>query len=166
MNEINQEIDIINQAIYQNNQIVSQKNQKQKECHEIIWNHIAFLLQQNTDDYYHKSDSFRQNIQFLQAQSADYERQINGLAAQISVLTRQMTDTEPTIDKMNQLLSHTGFQGFYIRKLPIRIKTASQIVRSDGGIAENLSEGEQKFLAFIYFCQLAYEKNPDRRSSG
>ncbi len=161
MQEINQEIHSINQAIYQNNQIVSQQKQKQRECHEIIWNHIAFLLQQNTDDYYHKSDSFCQNIQFLQAQSADYERQINGLAAQISVLTRQMTDTEPTIDKMNQLLSHTGFQGFYIRKHP-QNKNSCQIVRSNGDIAEKLSEGEQKFLAFIYFCQLAYEKNPDR----
>ena len=100
-------------------------------------------------------------MQFLQAQSADYQRQIKGLSAQISELNHQMTDTESTIDRMNQLLYHAGFQGFHIRKHP-QNQNSCQIIRSDGSIAENLSEGEQKFLAFIYFCQLAYEKNPDK----
>ena len=159
--EINQEIHSINQAIYQNNQIVSQQKQKQRECHEIIWNHIAFLLQQDVSTYHHKSEHLRQEIQFLQAQSVDYQRQIKGLSAQISVLNHQMTDTDSTIDKMNQLLNRTGFQGFHIRKHP-QNKNSCQIIRSNGDIAEKLSEGEQKFLAFIYFCQLAYEKNPDR----
>lgn len=161
MKEINQEIYIINQAIYQNNQIASQQSQKQRECHEIIWNHIAFLLRQDVNAYYDKTDRFRQEIQFLQAQSADCQRQIKGLSVQISALNHQMTDTDSTIDKMNQLLNRTGFQGFHIRKHP-QNQNCCQIIRSTGDIAENLSEGEQKFLAFIYFCQLACEKNPDR----
>ncbi len=161
MKEINKEIHTINQAIYQNNQIVSQQSQKRRECHEIIWNHIAFLLQQDVIAYHNKSNYLRQEMQFLQAQSTDYQRQINGLSIQISVLNSQMMNTESTIDKMNQFLKHTGFQGFYIRKHP-QNQNSCQIIRSDESIAENLSEGEQKFLAFIYFCQLAYEKNPDR----
>ena len=55
-------------------------------------------------------------------------------------------------DNINRLLLNSGFTSFTIREKTDK-PNYYEIVRSDGSIATNLSEGERNFLAFLYFHQ-------------
>ncbi len=54
------------------------------------------------------------------------------------------------------MLKHAGFQGFEMRLGKVRDNFAPvyEVIRTETGeIAENLSEGEKNFIAFLYFQQ-------------
>lgn len=59
-------------------------------------------------------------------------------------------NTEAAIDSINKILRDSGFQGFSIRAKD-GVENVYEIVRENGTIAENLSEGERNFIAFLYF---------------
>lgn len=58
--------------------------------------------------------------------------------------------TEAAIDSINKILRDSGFQGFSIRAKD-GVENVYEIVRENGTVAENLSEGERNFIAFLYF---------------
>lgn len=58
--------------------------------------------------------------------------------------------TEAAIDSINKILRVSGFQGFSIRAKD-GVENVYEIVRENGTVAENLSEGERNFIAFLYF---------------
>lgn len=59
-------------------------------------------------------------------------------------------NTEAAIDSINKILRVSGFQGFSIRAKD-GVENVYEIVRENGTVAENLSEGERNFIAFLYF---------------
>ena len=59
-------------------------------------------------------------------------------------------NTEAAIDSINKILRDSGFQGFSIRAKD-GVENVYEIVRENGTVAENLSEGERNFIAFLYF---------------
>lgn len=58
--------------------------------------------------------------------------------------------TEAAIDSINKILRDSGFQGFNIRAKD-GVENVYEIVRENRTVAENLSEGERNFIAFLYF---------------
>lgn len=51
---------------------------------------------------------------------------------------------------INKILRDSGFQGFSIRA-KVGVENVYEVIREDGSVAENLSEGERNFIAFLYF---------------
>lgn len=51
---------------------------------------------------------------------------------------------------INVLLKNSGFQGFRLREKN-GVENVYEVVRSNGIIADKLSEGERNFIAFLYF---------------
>lgn len=88
------------------------------------------------------------------------EEGIASLAAQISVTRRELKALErtvksaiPTIDAINALLQHYGFDSFKLREGATPGTYA--IVRPDGTqVEDTLSEGERTFLTFLYFFHM------------
>ena len=72
------------------------------------------------------------------------------LNKEISDLNRNSVNTSDTIESVNTLLRDSGFQGFSLRPKE-GVPNVYEVVRPDGSIAENLSEGERNFIAFLYF---------------
>ena len=75
------------------------------------------------------------------------------LRDEINVLNRQSVNTKAAIDSINAMLRDSGFQGFSIRE-KTGVPNVYEVVRLNGNIAENLSEGERNFIAFLYFYHL------------
>ena len=75
------------------------------------------------------------------------------LANEIAELNRRIISTKPAIDAINKILRDSGFQGFSLRKKDSK-QNVYEAIRPDGRVAENLSEGERGFIAFLYFYHL------------
>ncbi len=65
-------------------------------------------------------------------------------------MNKYNTNTEAAIDSINKILKDSGFQGFGIHAKE-GLKNVYEVIREDGSIAENISEGERNFIAFLYF---------------
>ena len=66
-----------------------------------------------------------------------------------------LTSLQPAIDKINKTLEGNGFNNFKIQPSPTK-HDRYQIQRADGSYVNNsLSEGEQTFITFLYYMQLA-----------
>lgn len=51
---------------------------------------------------------------------------------------------------INKVLKDSGFQGFNLRAKEDD-ENVYEVIREDGSVAKNLSEGERNFIAFLYF---------------
>lgn len=53
------------------------------------------------------------------------------------------------------MLRDSGMQGFSLQP-KLGVEHVYEVRRPDGSIADNLSEGEKNFIAFLYFYHLVY----------
>ena len=96
---------------------------------------------------------------------------IKNLQEELRSLNSQTVETESAMNNINALLKDSGFQGFEIRPkreevvrpdgvtetfLPTPARNYEVIRPDTGEVAENLSEGEKNFLAFLYFQQTVF----------
>ena len=71
----------------------------------------------------------------------------------IKDLGGKAVDTEPATKKINLMLRDSGMHGFQLKPHESK-EHVYKVVRPDGSIADNLSEGEKNFIAFLYFYYL------------
>lgn len=77
-----------------------------------------------------------------------------GFLEEITEVRKGITSIQPTVDQINNSLASYGFDGFSIQPSHVS-ENSYQIVRANGTPAGNtLSEGEETFVAFLYFMQL------------
>ena len=83
------------------------------------------------------------------------KKEIGELTTQISELNKHNANTEAAIDSINKILRDSGFQGFSIRAKD-GVENVYEIVRENGTVAENLSEGTlSHFCIFTTECAAA-----------
>ncbi|GAA2911879.1 AAA family ATPase [Enterococcus pseudoavium] len=145
----------LNAVIDHNNAIVNEKPKKKTECITKVWELIYFSLKPQVDAYQTSMTSFQQEITKLEEQMNDLIARGNALKIEIQKLSTKNTNTTDSVKAMNTLLKDSGFQGFRIKENK-QITNTYKIVREDDSIAENLSEGEQNFIAFLYFYHLVH----------
>jgi wobble nucleotide-excising tRNase len=93
------------------------------------------------------------------------------LQSELGELRKQTVETELAIININTMLKDAGFQGFEVQPRKERTVKADgtvemvpqnppinyEVVRTDTGeVAEDLSEGEKNFIAFLYFQQQVF----------
>lgn len=69
------------------------------------------------------------------------------------------------MERINNVLKESGFQGFSLAEMPGTASTY-RVVRPDGATTENLSEGERNFIAFLYFYFLVYSSLDQDTTTG
>lgn len=151
--EINSIIDDFNKQIQANNAIVGAKRQKKDECTKKVWELIAFTLQSETSSYKTSRKALDDEISDLAKLVADGGVASRNLDNEIAELNKHVVSTAPAIKSINDLLRDSGFQGFTLREKKGH-PNVYEVVRQNGQIAENLSEGERNFIAFLYFYHL------------
>lgn len=151
--ELNELITGFNQVIQANNAVVNAKQQKQAECKTKVWELIAFTLQSVVESYKTSMTNLNGEIQVLTKQISDTRTASQMLEMEIANLNKRIVSTAPTIKSINDLLRDSGFQGFVLREKHGQ-QNVYEVVRHDGQIASNLSEGERNFIAFLYFYHL------------
>lgn len=154
-------IEGFNKLIRENNAVLDEKPGKQAECKTAVWEHIAFMLKDEVARYKASKAALEKEMSDLAAEIAKQRSAEGEIARAIADLNKGYINTSATIDSVNMLLRDSGFQGFSIRE-KTDTPNVYEVVRPDGSIAENLSEGERNFIAFLYFYhQVKGSENAD-----
>lgn len=148
--EIGTLIDDINKSIRANNDVVSAKRFSKAKCKTEIMQYLAFMLAADVKSYQGEIARLQKEIDDITERVKRLRKEIGDMTAQISDLNKHNANTEAAIDSINKILRDSGFQGFSIRA-KANEENVYEIIREDGSIAENLSEGERNFIAFLYF---------------
>ena len=148
--EIDAMIDEINRLIKTNNDVVAEKRSSKSKCKTEIMQHLAFLLANEVKDYQDEIARLNKEITDITAHGLQLRKDLNALNAEISELNKHNANTEAAIDSINKILRDSGFQGFSLHAKD-GVENVYEIIRENGNIAENLSEGERNFIAFLYF---------------
>jgi wobble nucleotide-excising tRNase len=158
--EINAIIAEFNKQIQANNAIVGAKRQKQTECTQKVWELIAFTLQSEISSYKASRKTLDDEITALLKLITDGGKASRALEVAIADLNKQIVSTAPTIKSINDLLRDSGFQGFTLREKRGQ-QNVYEVIRQNGTVADNLSEGERNFIAFLYFYHLVRGSHDD-----
>lgn len=152
--QLNDLLTVMNKQIQENNEIVNDRHKKQPECKQKVMQHLAYVLSDEVDKY-RKSRSVQQKeIDKLTDEKDKADKLVRSLRSTISKLRKQVVNTAAAVEGINTLLKDTGFQGFYIREKEDTPNVYEVIRTETNTVAENLSEGERNFIAFLYFHQL------------
>ena len=144
----------MNKQIQENNAIVNDRHKKQPECKQKVMQYLAYILRDEVDKYRKSRSDLQKEIDKLTDEKDKADKLVRSLRSTISKLRKQVVNTAAAVEGINTLLNDTGFQGFYIREKE-DIPNVYEVVRSETNtVAENLSEGERNFIAFLYFHQL------------
>ena len=150
--EINDLIKKINNEITNYNNIVLTKKDSKKECTNKIYEYIKFLLNDDIDEYESNIESNNEEIQEYENKISNNKSDKELIINRINELNSQTINTTDVVNKINNLLTISGFQGFKLIESPSETNVSKYaIIRDDGSIATNLSEGEENFISFLYF---------------
>lgn len=148
--EIGAMIDDINKLIKANNDVVAAKKSSKEKCKTEIMQYLAFMLADEVTSYKDEVARLKAEIDDVTERGKKLKKEISELTREISELNKHNANTEAAIDSINKILRDSGFQGFSIRAKE-GVENVYEIVRENGTVAENLSEGERNFIAFLYF---------------
>ena len=148
--EIGTMIDEINKLIKANNDVVSEKRSSKNKCKMEIMQHLAFLLAADVKSYHDEVACLKKEVDDITTHGQQLRKDINALSAKISELNKRNANTAAAIESINKILKDSGFQGFSLRAKEDD-ENVYEVIRENGSVAENLSEGERNFIAFLYF---------------
>lgn len=148
--EIGAMIDGINKLIKANNDVIAAKKSSKEKCKTEIMQYLAFMLADEVTSYKDEVARLEKEIKDITERGTLLRKEISELTREISELNKHNANTEAAIDSINKILRDSGFQGFSIRAKD-GVENVYEIVRENGTVAENLSEGERNFIAFLYF---------------
>ena len=143
-------IDDINKLIKANNDVVTAKRTSKAKCKTEIMQYLAFMLAAEVKSYLDEDAQLDKDIAEITERGKKLKKEIGELTTEISSLNKHNANTEAAIDSINKILQDSGFQGFSIRA-KAGVENVYEVIREDGSVAENLSEGERNFIAFLYF---------------
>lgn len=150
ISELNQLITDTNEAIEAHNEVVANQKHQSKICTDRVWQHLANHLAQTVTSYRATSKNLTDEINTATVAAQSARTSTKNLDAQIQQLLGSVVDTSAVKEQINTVLRESGFQGFHLDGVPGKDNTY-RVVRLDGTTAENLSEGERNFIAFLYF---------------
>lgn len=158
LQELSDIIQGFNKLIIENNTVIASKTKKQAECKVDVWELIAFTVKDEVSRYKTSKTALEKEVNDLVTQVSTHQSTVLKLKREISELNNKIVNTKTTIDSVNTLLRDSGFEGFSLRE-KADTRNVYEVVRPDGSIAENLSEGERNFIAFLYFYHLVKGSN-------
>lgn len=171
LQELSDIISGFNRLIDANNDIVSAGPKKKAECKKAVFEQIAYTLKDVLEAYARSESALDAEIQAQQDIINTQKEVLDQLKEDLRILNSQTVETETAMKSINTMLRDSGFQGFelrprheeiirpdgYVERVVPTPAINYEVVRTDTGkIAENLSEGEKNFIAFLYFQQLVF----------
>lgn len=153
--EINEIITGFNAMIDTNNAVVDAGPGKRAECTDLAFSLLAFRLK-DVIAAYKKSDSdLAKEITAHEDTIKAHTGALDQINIDLKSLRSRTVETETAKDSINSMLRDSGMQGFSLEP-KAGVDHVYEVRRPDGTIADNLSEGEKNFIAFLYFYHLVY----------
>ena len=147
-------LDTANAAIREHNTMVSNLRVEKSDLTQQVWRYLLdHEIKEDLANYSSKKKDIKKAINSINEQIGKKNTDKHKKEQEIKDLERDTTSIQPTIDDINSFLKSFGFQGFELAKS--NRERFYKIQRPDGSDAkETLSEGEQNFIAFLYFYHL------------
>jgi len=150
LTKIDEAATAINTQVKSNNDIVATKHDKQIECFNMVWEEIAFVLKDEVEAYNTSKKEIETKKKELAQNVVDLQEKYKQIHAELLKLNASVINTAATVDSINAHLKDSGFEGFHLREKE-GVKGTYEVIREDGKVATKLSEGERRFIAFLYF---------------
>ena len=155
----------LTELLEQLNRIAKESNQKRRRyievaedlpkarerCVQQIWQAIAARCCELLDlrDTVKKETGGKERKLELRIHTA--EGKLAKLCREIVTLSRSMADTSKAMKEINATLKTSGFTGFHFQKKEGHAYELVRDTQPEQGAAVGLSEGERRFVAFLYF---------------
>ena len=144
-----------NKMIDANNAIVAAGPGKRTECTNAVFGVLAFMLKDVIASYRRNDADIQDQLDALEKEIQGYTDNLAEIEKQLKTLRGSTVETDTAKDSINQMLLDSGMRGFSLQ--PKRgVDNVYEVRRPDGTIADNLSEGEKNFIAFLYFYHLVH----------
>lgn len=144
-----------NAMIDANNDIVAAGPAKRTECTDAVFGVLAFMLKDVITAYRRNDTDIQNQLDALEKEIQGYTDNLAEIEKQLKTLRGSTVETDTAKDSINQMLRDSGMRGFSLQ--PKRgVDNVYEVRRPDGTIADNLSEGEKNFIAFLYFYHLVH----------
>lgn len=148
-------INRFNALIDANNAIVDAGPKKKAECTEQVFSLLAFRLKDVIAAYQQSDAQISTELSALDTEIASHNTELANIKTLLKTLRGQTVETETAKESINTMLRDSGMQGFSLQP-KANVDHVYEVRRPDGSIADNLSEGEKNFIAFLYFYHLVY----------
>lgn len=142
-----------NTLIDANNAIVAAGPAKRTECSDAVFSLLAFMLKDVIAAYNKANSEMQTELDSLDTEIANHNAALEGIKTQLKTLRGKTVETDTAKDSINHMLHDSGMRGFSLQP-KAGVDNVYEVRRPDGTIADNLSEGEKNFIAFLYFYHL------------
>lgn len=150
----------VNDEIKEHNDVIDNRKTAQIKCAAMVWEQMAY-------DCHELILKFQVEEKVLLDEEAKAKNEISKLNEEITTIeesiaekAKQTVNTTSAKDSINQLIKDAGFQGFEIRDKK-EAQYVYELVRKDGSVVHDLSEGETNFIGFLYFYNIVMNSRSD-----
>lgn len=150
--DVNTPIGEANKAIKAHNDLIDNRRKERPKLVGRCWQYLAFdLLHAVRSDFVKKQAGRNRGVEVTLKKVTDAQTAISTLDDEVKKLQSTVRSTQLVIDRINALLSRSGFTSFKI--VPsAELTDGYMLSRGDGIVQEDtLSEGERTFIAFLYY---------------
>ena len=155
LEELSNLIDGYNKLIEANNAVVAAGPKKKRECTDLVFSFLAYKFKDIIAAYQKSDADLQAELKAIETELDEYETSLDNIRIKLKVLRSKTVETDTAKDSINQMLHDSGMQGFHL--VPKQgVDNVYEVRRPDRTIADNLSEGEKNFIAFLYFYHLVY----------
>ena len=144
-----------NSLIDANNAIVAAGPTKRTECTDAVFSLLAFMLKDVIATYRKSDGDMQAELDALDAEIKAHNATLDEIKTQLKTLRGKTVETDTAKDSINLMLRDSGMRGFSLEP-KAGVDNVYEVRRPDGTIADNLSEGEKNFIAFLYFYHLVH----------
>ena len=153
LDELSEIIKGFNTLIEANNAVVAAGPTKKAEYTDSVFSLLAFMLKDIVAAYRKSESEMQIELDTLDTEIAAHNASLDGIKTLLQTLRSKTVETETAKDSINRMLWDSGMRGFSLEPKP-GVDNVYEVRRPDKTIADNLSEGEKNFIAFLYFYHL------------
>ena len=144
-----------NGKIKENNILFYNKEKNRLKLKEDVWAFLYSKAAEHIAAFASVVNKLDKAIKGLKEKIYKYTQDLSKLKMELVQMEDQVTSINPTITYINGLLLQYGITSFKLSLSSIK-KNCYQLIRPNGEpVANSLSEGEETFISFLYFMQLA-----------
>lgn len=130
------------------NNLESEKTKLKNKVFDLLFDRTNKIV----GEYLKKSNGLDKGRKAIGDTVSGFDTKIENIKKESAKLRSSMSGISNTIEEMNKILSSFGFDDFSFR---MNDESSYKVVRKDGSsVGNSLSEGEQRFISFLYFFQL------------
>ncbi len=158
INEINLLINNYNEEIIKNNNLYKNIDTEKRMLTNDFVNYFINEDITYLENYNFDYDKIENNLKRLSDENIKLLDEEQKLKDKLKEKQKNITSIDPTIDNINEMLNKINFTNFKLKKHKDNDNIEKyQIIRSNGVLVKDtLSEGEKKFLTFLYFYYSIY----------